>query len=244
MHHPTSLIPNARQPVQGPQVHHLLAQRRLECVRSCSRRLTTPLTPSAANDVMTIANLIHLGMLTGRTTIVPPFAPSHVGRDAPLVPFSEIFDLPRLQAALRVPLVEWHEVKDIESEETDTLGCWSVWNTVRQQGPRDSLLYEVQRMGTPRAAFFCRALMRVQTSRTRTSRSGRCSGATRMSRSRGCPSSASRSGGSGAWSAPCPSRRRRHRRFWSRTIRCSALTFCTLCPPTRCVRLVSCVGHG
>jgi hypothetical protein len=115
-------------------------------------RLAALLTPSAANDVMTIANLVHLGMLTGRTTIVPPFAPSHVGRDAPLVPFSEIFDLPRLQAALRVPLVEWHEVKDIESEETDTLGCWSVWNTVRQQGPRDSLLYEVQRMGTARLA--------------------------------------------------------------------------------------------
>jgi hypothetical protein len=108
-----------------------------------------------ANDVMTVGNLLHLGQLTGRITILPPFSPSHVGADAPLVPFSEIFDLPRLSAALGTPLVEWHEVKDIDSKEVDTLGCWSVWNTVRKEGPRKSILFDVQQLGTVSASDCC-----------------------------------------------------------------------------------------
>jgi hypothetical protein len=97
---------------------------------------------------MTVGNLLHLSTLTGRTAILPPFTPSHVGSDAPLVPFSEIFDIQRLSAALGAPVVEWHEVKDIDSEELETLGCWSVWDTVRKEGPRNNILLDIQSLGT------------------------------------------------------------------------------------------------
>jgi hypothetical protein len=97
---------------------------------------------------MTIGNLLYLAVLTGRTPIIPAFAPSHVGATAPLVPFSEIFDIERLAVALRTPVVEWHEVKDIESEDVETLGCWSVWATVQpEQGARKSMLTPVQKLG-------------------------------------------------------------------------------------------------
>jgi hypothetical protein len=71
------------------------------------------------------------------------------------VPFSEIFDVPRMSATFRMPLVEWHEVKDIESTEIDVLGCWTVWDTVRKEGPRDSLLYQVQNLGAHHFLSFC-----------------------------------------------------------------------------------------
>jgi hypothetical protein len=151
-----SLLPYSlgRQLIQEQKVHHHMAECWLECV--CSVLLHDTLTAlRTANDVMTIANLIHLGLLTGRTTILPPFAPSHVGRDAPLVPFSEIFDVPRMSATFRQPFVEWHEVKDIDSTEIDTLGCWSVWDAVRKEGPRDSLLYKVQNLGAFGFLSFC-----------------------------------------------------------------------------------------
>jgi hypothetical protein len=97
---------------------------------------------------MTVGNIIYLAVLTGRTAILPPFAPSHVGADAPLVPFSEIFDIERLSRALRAPLLEWHEVKDIESDALEPLGCWSVWGTVAPaEGPRKSVLTPVQKLG-------------------------------------------------------------------------------------------------
>jgi len=68
-------------------------------------------------------------MITDRVPIVGLFTPSH-GEEG-TIGFSEVFDLPRFRKALGIPILEWDEVKDPESEHIDDLGCWNVWGTVQ-----------------------------------------------------------------------------------------------------------------
>ena len=77
-------------------------------------------------------------MITERVPIIGPFTPSH-GEDLDLA-FSDVFDLPRLRTALRMPILEWNEVKTWDSDFVDEIGCWSVWETVQydDQAPRES----------------------------------------------------------------------------------------------------------
>ena len=71
------------------------------------------------------ANLIYLGLLTGRVPIVNVFNPSHVGIAAGSLPFDQVFDLDTLSEKIGLPVVQWHEVKDPESEEVENIGCWN-----------------------------------------------------------------------------------------------------------------------
>jgi hypothetical protein len=73
------------------------------------------------HQVTTLFNVLHGAMLTqGEFTgvdlavLVPPFTPklSHLGtKFAPSLPFSDVFDLPRLIQEIEIPVVEWHQVK-------------------------------------------------------------------------------------------------------------------------------------
>ncbi|KAL4252409.1 hypothetical protein ABKN59_004871 [Abortiporus biennis] len=53
---------------------------------------------------------------------------------------SEIFDIPRLERALQLPVLEWQQVKDRNSSEVDGLGCWNIYQVddLHAQGPRQS----------------------------------------------------------------------------------------------------------
>jgi hypothetical protein len=103
----------------------------------------------AANDVMTYINLIYLAHLTGRTAVLPPFAPSHVGSAAGFVSFSDVFDIDRLREDTGVPIIEWKDLKALSPPSElngtereswrpheDILGCWSIWATA-QPPPQD-----------------------------------------------------------------------------------------------------------
>ncbi|KAJ7493300.1 hypothetical protein B0H11DRAFT_2277373 [Mycena galericulata] len=84
------------------------------------------------NDVIHDMNLLYLAMITERIPVIPYFTPTHVGRGlAPTLAFGEVFDIPRLQEAIRTRILEWHQVKDPKSETVDTMGCWSVWMAVQ-----------------------------------------------------------------------------------------------------------------
>lgn len=98
---------------------------------------------------MTYANLVYLALLTGRTAVLGPFAPSHVGSDAGIIPLGEVFDVPRLNVLLNHPVIEWRDVKMenlTDDHPREPLGCWSPWVTGqnsegRPRGtPLDSLL--------------------------------------------------------------------------------------------------------
>lgn len=95
--------------------------------------------------------MLYLALMTQRVPILPPFAPSHIGEDAPRAPFSEVFDLPRLSAALHMSILEWKDVKAENSTADDPLGCWSVWETIHEQDgvhmPRHSWLADVLYVG-------------------------------------------------------------------------------------------------
>ncbi|KAG9093629.1 hypothetical protein FS749_014066 [Ceratobasidium sp. UAMH 11750] len=101
------------------------------------------------NDVMAAGTLIYMAILTGRTPVVPPFTPSHVGsiQDVGPIAFGEVFDVPRLASELRMHILEWDELKNPAvasspntSSEVEPLGCWSAWslNHIGGSNPRVS----------------------------------------------------------------------------------------------------------
>jgi hypothetical protein len=56
-------------------------------------------------------NLLYMGLITERVAIIPQFTPMHLKDGAPYLAFGEVFDVPRLQKALRNPVLEWPQVK-------------------------------------------------------------------------------------------------------------------------------------
>ena len=90
---------------------------------------------------MTYMNLIYLGYITDRIPVLADFTPNgHIGTDSPTMPFSEVFDIPRFISQSGIPILEWAEVKERESEVVDDIGCWNVWESVQynERGPRNS----------------------------------------------------------------------------------------------------------
>jgi hypothetical protein len=59
-----------------------------------------------------IGNMLYLAHLTGRTPILPQFVGiHHLGIELGSIPFSEVFDVPRLSRAIGMDMVDWTEVK-------------------------------------------------------------------------------------------------------------------------------------
>ncbi|KAI6012459.1 hypothetical protein F5J12DRAFT_781406 [Pisolithus orientalis] len=53
-----------------------------------------------------------------------------------------------LSKALRIPVLEWDQVKDVNSSSLDELGCWAVWPIVEQGAPpRDSFPHSKAKSG-------------------------------------------------------------------------------------------------
>lgn len=108
--------------------------------------------------------MIYVAMLSERVAVVPPLAPSprHLGPSTPLpfMNFGEVFDLPRLSRAIRVPVIEWkdvkkahydvpwsHEMPPVEGAEVDELGCWSKVQVVRGASPHRTDLEDFLQLG-------------------------------------------------------------------------------------------------
>ncbi|KAH8101626.1 hypothetical protein BXZ70DRAFT_934190 [Cristinia sonorae] len=101
-------------------------------LRNDTRYMTSWLSAGFTNDVMTLGNLIYLARITNRVPVLPPLD-SFIGKRPIAKPFSEIFDLPRLERALGMDVIEWKDVKDPKSEELDVLGCWNVFQVASMQ---------------------------------------------------------------------------------------------------------------
>ncbi|KAF7317860.1 hypothetical protein MKEN_00873900 [Mycena kentingensis (nom. inval.)] len=83
------------------------------------------------NDVILFMNLLYLAKITDRVAVLTYFTPTHIGGNAPTINFGEVYDVPRLERAMGMRILEWHQVKDPKSEVVDTMGCWSVWKAVQ-----------------------------------------------------------------------------------------------------------------
>ncbi|KAG1864729.1 hypothetical protein DFJ58DRAFT_772603 [Suillus subalutaceus] len=112
---------NSQLYVQGPPT-----QRFRDNLRNDTKYITSWISAGWTNDVMTYK----------RIPIIAKFIPSHVDNSAPPFAFGEVIDIPRLSQAIESPVIEWHEVKDSESEVLDDLGCWNVWESVQKLEPR------------------------------------------------------------------------------------------------------------
>ncbi|OSD05608.1 hypothetical protein PYCCODRAFT_1464961 [Trametes coccinea BRFM310] len=114
-----------------------------DSLRNDTGYVTSFLSAGWTNDQITIGNLIYLGMITDRVPILPPFT-SYIDAVAQPLPFSEIFDVPRLARAINTPILEWHMVKDVERAHAhasrDHIGCWNIWEVdhMFSDGPRGS----------------------------------------------------------------------------------------------------------
>jgi len=82
-------------------------------------------------------NLIYLALITERVPIIGPFTPSHIVGDAGNIPFGEVFDMDYLSEKIGIPVLEWHEVKNLTAPdvEVEDVGCWSVWDAVQSRDP-------------------------------------------------------------------------------------------------------------
>ncbi|KAH8099351.1 hypothetical protein BXZ70DRAFT_894911 [Cristinia sonorae] len=109
-------------------------------LRSDLKYVTSWISAGWNNDVMTYMNLLYMGKITDRVSVIGIFTPSHIGGDAPPIAFGEVFNVSRFIQDSKVPMVEWDEVKDPESEVIDAVGCWNVWEAVQyyEHYPRGS----------------------------------------------------------------------------------------------------------
>ncbi|KAL6305618.1 hypothetical protein BKA93DRAFT_730716 [Sparassis latifolia] len=114
-----------------------------DALRNDSKYLTSWYGAGFNNDVMTIANMIYLAMLTDRVPILPPLT-SYISGSAPPLPFSQLFNVSYLMQKLQLPVLEWHQIKDWSLShalgQPDSLGCWNVWEVanVWSDSPRGS----------------------------------------------------------------------------------------------------------
>ena len=73
------------------------------------------------------------------------------------MPFSQIFDVPRMVMALNMTILEWHMVKDLElahgQNVWDGIGCWNLMEVddIRapeaERGPRGSITPSILALG-------------------------------------------------------------------------------------------------
>ncbi|KAJ7170028.1 hypothetical protein C8R46DRAFT_221157 [Mycena filopes] len=119
-----------------------------ENLRSDVQYLTSFVSAGWTNDVFTYINLIYLGLITDRVSIIPEFIPSHIGGHVRPIPFGKVFDVPRLRTLLGKPVLEWREVKDPNSTFVDDIGCWNIWESVqyREHYPRRSRITDDLRL--------------------------------------------------------------------------------------------------
>ncbi|KAH7886098.1 hypothetical protein F5I97DRAFT_2025845 [Phlebopus sp. FC_14] len=135
----TDLEGNTLSYVMGPPTQNFR-----DNLRNDTKYITSWISAGWTNDVMTYGNLLYLAIITDRVPIIPKFIPSHVGGDTPPIAFGDVFDVSRLKKSLGIPILEWHEVKDVDSQTLEDLGCWTVWEVIQngENKPRGSFLTE------------------------------------------------------------------------------------------------------
>ncbi|CCM03129.1 uncharacterized protein FIBRA_05250 [Fibroporia radiculosa] len=130
----------ADTPSHSPYVLGPPTQRFRDNLRNDTLYITSWISAGWTNDVMTYANLIYLGVLTGRVPLISVFTPSHVGGEAGNIPFGDVFDVPRFIQDSGIDIIEWRDVKDPYSPQLEDIGCWNLWESVQyhEHAPRIS----------------------------------------------------------------------------------------------------------
>ncbi|KAJ7803821.1 hypothetical protein B0H14DRAFT_2527669 [Mycena olivaceomarginata] len=134
VHAPTATVTVSPEPKESVVLNGPPADTFLGNLRPEVKYITTWPGTGFTNEVMSFMNMIYLAILTERVPIMPFFAPSHIALESsdyiPDIDFGQVFDAPRLAKSLRIPVLEWWQVKDRNSTTVEPLGCWNVWQAV------------------------------------------------------------------------------------------------------------------
>lgn len=100
-------------------------------LRNDTKYVTSWPSAGSTNDFFSFLSLIYIALNTDRVPIIPAFVGvHHLDEHAGMMPFSAVYDLPRLQKTLGIPILEWKDVKDLsvplKERPAELLGCWSV----------------------------------------------------------------------------------------------------------------------
>ncbi|KZO90791.1 hypothetical protein CALVIDRAFT_374971 [Calocera viscosa TUFC12733] len=99
------------------------------------------------NQVYTYLNLLYFAWYTDRVAIMPPFSPGHLDGSAGMMAFGDVFDIDRLQRLVKLGIVEWRDVKEMEPtrgaaslRQWERMGCWSAYTAGGQESPYEASL--------------------------------------------------------------------------------------------------------
>ncbi|KAG8906219.1 hypothetical protein FRB99_007365 [Tulasnella sp. 403] len=159
-------VPNSPQETYAALVHNTTpADSFRHNLRADTKYVTTWNSAGMTNVFQGYVNLIYLAFASGRVAVIPPLAPSptHLGgkKSYHWLNFGRVFDIPRLSVAINSPLLEWADLKrapynvpwnkhmpPLEGVAMDEIGCWSLWEAVKDSGPQRTYMEQFLRLGT------------------------------------------------------------------------------------------------
>ncbi|KIY48048.1 hypothetical protein FISHEDRAFT_44056, partial [Fistulina hepatica ATCC 64428] len=108
----------------------------LDNLRNDTKYITAWSNAGFTNQFVSHINLLYMASLADRVPIIPPFYPDHhISHDQAVLPFGAVFDLDALRRHMRMPILEWRDIKPInaadfptDSEQdlpVESIGCWS-----------------------------------------------------------------------------------------------------------------------
>ncbi|KAF7299991.1 hypothetical protein MKEN_01321300 [Mycena kentingensis (nom. inval.)] len=103
-------------------------------LRADVKYITAWPTNGWSNQVIQFMHLIYLARLTERVPILPRFRHENGGSSVD-IDFGAVFDLERLRNQLRTPILEWKDVKDVDSDKLEELGCWDIHHKTWESDP-------------------------------------------------------------------------------------------------------------
>jgi hypothetical protein len=59
-------------------------------------------------------HLLQAAQTSRRVAVLPPFQPTHNTSTSGFIPFSEVFDVPRLSRLMNLPIIEWQDIKNAQ----------------------------------------------------------------------------------------------------------------------------------
>ncbi|TFK25220.1 hypothetical protein FA15DRAFT_703919 [Coprinopsis marcescibilis] len=107
-----------------------------ENLRNDTFYITSWANAGLTNEFLSYIHLIYLGYISNRVPIVPPFVPDeHIPWTAGSLQFGSVFNLTRVRSHLRLPVLDWSDVKTLPSlsspehsylnPNVEAIGCWS-----------------------------------------------------------------------------------------------------------------------
>ncbi|KZT55633.1 hypothetical protein CALCODRAFT_344209 [Calocera cornea HHB12733] len=117
----------------SPHVQGEITDRYKDRLKTDTKYVTGFTDAGFTNQIYGYLSLLYLAWYTDRVAIMPPFVPGpHLNHSAGQIAFGDVFDLDRLRKQVKLDIVEWRDLKNVEptqnaalAKEWEDIGCWS-----------------------------------------------------------------------------------------------------------------------